>query len=90
MSSVIVDLMASRRRILRGASMAVIEAMVLSAAGAASAAAAKSSQKSVEYQDRPKAGHSCNTCKNFQPPQSCKVVEGSVEPSGWCDKYTPS
>jgi len=90
MSSVIVDLMASRRRVLGGAAMAAIGVIVLPAAGTASAAATKSSQKSVEYQGRPKAGHSCNTCKNFQPPQSCKVVEGPVESSGWCDKYTPS
>ena len=85
MSPVIVDLMASRRRMLSGAAMAAIGAMALPAA-----AAAKSSQRSVEYQGHPKAGHSCNTCKNFQPPQSCKVVEGTVEPSGWCDKYTHS
>jgi hypothetical protein len=90
MSSVTVDLMPSRRRVLGSAAMAAIGAMVLLAAGAASAAAPKSAQKSVEYQGHPKAGHSCNTCKNFQPPQNCKVVEGPVEPSGWCDKYTHS
>jgi hypothetical protein len=64
--------------------------MALGVAGETSAAALKSSQKAVEYQSHPKAGHSCNTCKNFQPPQACKVVEGPVESAGWCDKYTHS
>lgn len=89
MSSVNVDLMVSRRRMLGSAAMAAIGAMALPAAGPGSSAA-KSAKKSVEYQGHPKAGHSCNTCKNFQPPQSCKVVEGPVESSGWCDKYTRS
>jgi hypothetical protein len=89
MNSVNVDLMAARRRLL-GSALIALGAMALGVAGAASAAAAKSAQKAVEYQSHPKAGHSCNTCKNFQPPQNCKVVESPVESSGWCDKYTHS
>jgi hypothetical protein len=90
MKPVTLDPMASRRSLLGGA-LFLIGATALAVAGAASAAAAaKSSQKAVEYQGHPKAGHSCNTCKNFQPPQACKVVEGPVESSGWCDKYTHS
>jgi hypothetical protein len=79
----------SRRRVLTGAAMLAVGGMVLGAARPA-AAAAKSSQKSVEYQTHPKAGKSCNTCKDFQPPAACKTVDGMVQASGWCDKYTHS
>jgi hypothetical protein len=88
MGFVTLDLM-SRRRVLAGAARLAIGTMVLGAAGTAMAGA-KSSQKSVEYQTHPKAGKSCNTCKDFQPPAACKTVEGMVQASGWCDKYTHS
>jgi hypothetical protein len=90
MNPAAVDPMTSRRSLLGGGALVAIGALALGIAGAAAAAAAKSSQKAVEYQGHPKAGHSCNTCKNFQPPAGCKVVEGPVESSGWCDKYTHS
>ena len=80
----------SRRRVLTGAATLAMGTMVLGAASAAMAGPAKSSQASVEYQTHPKAGHACNTCRDFQPPQSCKSVEGTIQASGWCDKYTHS
>jgi hypothetical protein len=89
MTFVTLDLV-SRRRVLTGAARLAIGAMVLGSAGTATAEQAKSSQKAVEYQHHAKAGHSCNTCKDFKPPQSCKTVEGVVEASGWCNKYTHS
>ena len=89
MTFVTLDLM-SRRRVLTGAARLAVGTLVLGAAGTAMAGAAKSSQKSVEYQTHPKAGHSCNTCKDFQPPAACKTVDGLVQASGWCDKYTHS
>jgi hypothetical protein len=89
MTFVTLDLV-SRRRVLTGAAKLAIGTMVLGATATATAMAeqAKSSQKAVEYQHHAKAGHSCNTCKDFKPPQSCKTVEGVVEASGWCNKYT--
>jgi hypothetical protein len=86
MSYVTLDL-ASRRRVLAGAAGL---ALIVLTAGVAQAAPAKSSQKAVEYQTHPKAGHACNTCKDFKPPGSCKSVEGDIEASGWCNKYTHS
>jgi hypothetical protein len=62
----------------------------LGTAGSASAAATKMPQKAVEYQDHAKAGHSCNSCRDFKPPQACKTVESPVQASGWCDKYVHS
>jgi hypothetical protein len=92
MAYVTLDL-TSRRAVLRGAAHLALGALVvgsLSAATSATAAGAKSSQKSVEYQTHPKGGHGCNTCKDFQPPTNCKTVEGPVQASGWCNKYTHS
>ena len=77
---------ASRRRVLELTAGALALGGIATA-GLAAAAQAKSSQKSVSYQDHPKAGHGCNSCKAFQPPTSCKTVEGPVQSSGWCSLY---
>lgn len=31
------------------------------------------------------AGGACATCTNFIPPESCKVVQGTISPEGGCD-----
>ena len=51
------------------------------------ALAAKASQKSVKYQDTPKGEARCENCTLFEPPNSCKTVEGTVSPDGWCMVY---
>ena len=51
------------------------------------ALAAKASQKSVKYQDTPKGEARCENCTLFEPPNSCKTVEGTVSPNGWCMVY---
>lgn len=38
----------------------------------------------VRYQDRPKGNQRCSGCKNFVGPSACRVVQGSVNPNGWC------
>ena len=93
MAYVTLDLSASRRRLLQGAAGLAFGTILLGGAalaGTAAAAAAKMPQKAVDYQTHPKAGHGCNTCKDFQPPQGCKTVEGPVQASGWCNKYVHS
>jgi anaerobic selenocysteine-containing dehydrogenase len=93
MAYVTLDLNASRRRMLQSAAGLALGTLVLGAfgtPGSASAAAAKMPQKAVDYQTHPKAGHGCNTCKDFQPPQNCKTVESPVQASGWCNKYVHS
>ena len=49
--------------------------------------AAKVSQKAVKYQDTPKGEARCDNCALFEPPSSCKTVEGTVAPEGWCMVY---
>jgi len=50
-------------------------------------AAQKMSKQEAEYQDSPKDIRMCATCTLFEPPRSCKVVEGEVSPSGWCKAF---
>ena len=60
------------------------------AAGAAVAfipvrqAAAKMTQPAASYQDSPKNDQQCDGCSLFQTPNSCRIVDGTVSPSGWC------
>ena len=52
-----------------------------------SRAADNSSQlrkQDVRYQDQPKGNQRCEACKNFVGPSACRVVQGSVNPNGWC------
>jgi hypothetical protein len=92
MAYVTLDLNASRRRMLKSTAGLGLGALFLGSLGAGSAFAAvtKMPQKAVDYQDHAKAGHSCNNCKDFQGPQSCRTVEGPIQPSGWCNKYVHS
>jgi hypothetical protein len=41
-------------------------------------------QKSVMYQQTPKNGQYSSICQQFIPPSSCKVVEGEINPNGYC------
>jgi hypothetical protein len=76
----------SRRKILTVAAGAV--SGVAAIVGASTPAhAAKASQKSVKYQDTPKGDARCENCVLFEPPDSCKTVEGPVSPQDWCMVY---
>jgi hypothetical protein len=48
----------------------------------------KVSKASARYQNKPKGKQQCSGCRNFQAPTSCKVVEGSVSPKGWCRHFS--
>lgn len=47
----------------------------------------KAAQSVVGYQATPHEGQACDTCLQFVPPSSCKVVEGTISPAGWCKVY---
>jgi hypothetical protein len=51
------------------------------------AAREKMSQEEAQYQDSPKDIRMCATCTLFEPPKSCKVVEGEISPNGWCKAF---
>jgi hypothetical protein len=47
------------------------------------------SPKAMQYQPTPKGKQRCDNCANFQAPSSCKLVDGTIAPSGWCILYRP-
>lgn len=44
----------------------------------------KASKAAMKYQDKPNGDQKCSSCLQFEPPSSCKVVEGPVKPEGYC------
>lgn len=53
----------------------------------ASPAAAKLPQSAARYQGTPKGKARCDNCTLWEPPSSCKLVAGTISPSGWCSLY---
>lgn len=52
---------------------------------AAPTEAVKSSQASVQYQAQPKGEQKCGNCMHFiAESNTCKRVDGTVSPEGWC------
>ena len=47
-------------------------------------AEAKMTQKAAGYQDAPKGDQSCSNCGLFSAPASCSLVDGTINPQGWC------
>jgi hypothetical protein len=75
----------SRRTILRGALVAgAAVPVLLSGIGSAGA---KVTQESVKYQATAKDGQKCSDCNNFEAPGSCKLVDGAINPEGWCQLF---
>jgi hypothetical protein len=65
-------------------------------AAAARADSSKASQDSMHYQTTPHGSAHCATCKFFIPAAdasangTCKIVDGSISPNGYCIAYTSS
>jgi hypothetical protein len=81
----------SRRMVLRGAAILAGGGVALVSAAAAHAAdaPAKKAQASVAYQTTPKGSARCIACDQFLQPNACKTVEGVINPTGWCNLYSP-
>jgi len=65
---------------------------LLAAGGIADAAQAQSTklaQNIVQYQQTPKDGNKCSACVNWEPPNACKIVDGTINPEGWCVAFAP-
>jgi hypothetical protein len=41
----------------------------------------------AKYQDKPQGQQRCEICLNFQPPGTCKIVQGPIAPNGWCQFF---
>jgi hypothetical protein len=77
----------SRRRVLSVAVGAAGAATGAAIIGTTRPAYAKVPQKAVKYQDTPKGDQTCDNCALFEAPSSCKTVDGTVSPQGWCMVY---
>ncbi len=81
----------SRRNILRGTGVLAGGAVLAASgllAGSAIAAPSKMTQKVAGYQDKPMGKAQCDGCTLWLKPASCKLVEGPISPSGWCNLYS--
>jgi hypothetical protein len=74
----------SRRGMIRAALAGIAAGSI---GGSRAGASDKMTRQQAEYQDTPKGIYSCATCSLFEPPKSCKVVEGDVSPDGWCRAF---
>jgi hypothetical protein len=79
----------SRRSLLQGAVGAAGAATIIAASANCAGAAPKISQKGVNYQDHPDGDKRCDKCVQFQPPNACKVVDGTISPQGSCRIFVP-
>jgi len=78
----------SRRRVLTIAAGATAIVGAAAVVGSSTPAlAAKAPQKAVKYQDTPKGEQRCENCALFEAPSSCKTVDGTISPQGWCIVY---
>ena len=52
-------------------------------------------KQAVQYQSSPKEGEQCSDCRFYIPDKNgdglgaCSIVEGMIEPEGWCASYAP-
>jgi hypothetical protein len=76
----------SRRVVVTGAALALGAAAAATVVPPAEAQE-KMSQADAKYQGTPKGDQRCDGCMLFQPPNACKVVEGEISPSGWCQLF---
>ena len=72
----------------RRAALAVLGGAATLALGArVTSAQQKMTKAQAQYQDTPKGIMMCGTCTLFLPPAGCKVVEGDVAVTGWCNAF---
>ena len=76
----------SRRVMLTGTTLA-LGIGAASASVRRAAAQTKISQAAAKYQDTPKGQQNCAVCVNFQAPNACKFVDGTISPNGWCQLF---
>ena len=75
----------SRRCLMHGVACAAGATAILGTAKVA--LAAKVPQKAVNYQETPKGDQNCANCILFEAPNSCKGVDGTISPQGWCSLW---
>jgi anaerobic selenocysteine-containing dehydrogenase len=75
---------ASRRQLLKGSLLLAGAAVTAGLGITNSLAQGKVSKEAMKYQDKPNAEKQCSNCSLFVAPNSCKVVDGTISPNGYC------
>lgn len=76
----------SRRRVLKIVAL-FGGAAALPGVARDAAAQGKATKAAMKYQEQPKGDQRCSACMQFVAPNQCKVVEGEINPNGWCVAY---
>ena len=71
----------SRRRFLSASLLCISSVGFLASTGAE---AAKATKQQANYRDSPHGSQHCSKCRYFISPESCKLVDGAINPNGWC------
>jgi hypothetical protein len=75
----------SRRTLLARTVMLAGAALATSVVPSRQASAQqKASKEAMKYQDKPNGDQRCSNCLQFVAPSSCKVVDGTINPNGYC------
>jgi hypothetical protein len=74
----------TRRNIIRAAVMGASAGSFLPMRRAL---AEKMTPAAAEYRAAPNGIYSCAMCSLFQPPSSCKIVDGEISKDGWCKAF---
>ncbi len=75
----------SRRHVLKVAVVAAGAGLAASMLPARDALGQqKATKAAMKYQDKPNGSMQCDNCMQFVAPSSCKVVEGTISPHGYC------
>jgi hypothetical protein len=76
-------------RIFRRSLLQAAAAGIIAAGSHPALAQPKISKIAVNYQDHPDGNKRCDKCIQFQPPDACKAVEGTISPQGSCRIFIP-
>jgi hypothetical protein len=76
-----------RRTVLGRITAAVAIAAAALAHARRARAQQKASKEEAKYQDHPKGQQRCEICINFQPPDQCRFVAGTIGGKGWCQFF---
>lgn len=82
----------SRRAVLRAGLGVMGATLALAQTARADDSAQKLAQSAVQYQNHPNPAHPgqlCSVCVNYLAPNNCKLVQGPINPIGWCVAFAP-
>jgi hypothetical protein len=74
----------TRRLLIQAAIGAVGAAGAIAARSRSAAAEPTMSKEAVGYQDEPQGDKECDRCARFVAPRGCVMVEGTINPHGYC------